>query len=220
MRAPQPVTIRERMSRAVTRCHGCAMKPPRHFVRTGHGAGEGQPHVEIPRDGMPSPVAGPPALPVAPLVFRKDGTIGDSATAKALGSKGGQAKARNLRLVDSLGVAKLAEDSAFAPYRTGADHFVDHHLAELASLAGGVVGSGPSSMVASAALQLAGSRYCFDQFAASGDAAMMKLGSSLANDSRQNLLAAYSHAVLEAEGRKKVATQGPTAPWFQPEGTR
>ena len=179
------------------------MSTPRHFIRNGHGAGKGRRHVEVPRDGMPKPVAAAPALPAVPLVFRQDGKIGDAATAKELGRRGGEAKARSLRLVDSLGVAKLAEGSVFAPYRGAADQFVDHHLAELARLAGGSVGSGPSSMVASAALQLAGSRYCFDRFAENGDAAMLKLGSSLSNDSRQNLLAAYSHAVLEADVRTK-----------------
>lgn len=177
------------------------MKKRRHFKRTGHGNGKGRDHIEVPRDAMPKPVAALPAVPDVPLVFRQNGQIGDSETAKELGRRGGLAKARSLRLVDSLGLAKLAEDSAFAPYRTAADAFVDAHLAELAKLAGGVVGSGPSTMVSSAALQLAGSRFAFDRFAETADPAWMKLGSSLANDSRQNLLAAYSHAVLEAEGR-------------------
>ena len=35
------------------------------------------------------------------------------------------------------------------------------------------------------------SRFCFDRGAQSGDVGLLKLGSSLANDSRQNLLAAY-----------------------------
>lgn len=180
-------------------------KPPRTFVRTGHGAGKGQPHVEVPRDAMPRPVAAPSAGNGAPLVFRQDGQIGDSATARELQRRSVEKRARNLRLVDSLGLAAIAEASAFAPYRTGAEHFVEHHLGELATLAGGKVGSAPSTMVASAALQLAASRYCFDRFAETADAALMKLGSSLANDSRQNLLAAYSQAVLEAHGRNSGA---------------
>ena len=180
-------------------------RPRRTFIRAGHGAGKGQNHVENPPKDFPKPVPAPAAATeaasTAPLVFRQGHKIGDSATAKALGREGGLKKARNLRLVDSLGVAKLSEDSAFLPYRNAAEPFVVHHLAELAALAGGRVGSGPSTMVSSGALQLAGSRYCFDQFAATADATWLKLGSTLANDSRQNLLAAYSHAVLEAEGR-------------------
>lgn len=185
------------------------MKKRRVFVRTGHGAGEGQPHVENPQKDLPKPVAAPVAAPTPSLAFRQDGKIADSETARFLGRLGGLKKARNLRLVDSLGVAKLAEDSAFIPYRNGAEQFVEHHSAELAKVAGGSVSSGPSSMIASAALQLACSRFAFDKFAETGDASWMTLGSKLANDSRQNLLAAYSHAVLEAEGRAKTEGEDP-----------
>lgn len=179
-------------------------KKPRTFIRAGRrGATAGLPHVEIPVDGMPKPVAASAAAPTAPLVFREGHKIADTATAKIMGRAGGLKKARNLRLVDSLGLTAIVSGSAFASYRTGAEHFVKHHLAELAAVAGGVVGSGPSTMVASAALQLAGSRFAFDKFAETSEGAWLKLGSSLANDSRQNLLAAYSHAVLEAQGREQ-----------------
>lgn len=172
----------------------------RHFVRTGHGAGKGAPHVEVPpHDELPAPVPGEPV----PLARRDDGTIADSETARALGRLGGLARARRIRLVDSLGLARVAEDSAFAPYRTAADEFVEHHLAELARVTGGHVGAAASTMIASAALQLAASRYAFDRFAETVDSSWAKLGSSMADASRQNLLAAYSHAVLEAEGRER-----------------
>lgn len=187
-------------------------KRKRHFIRTGHGNGKGQPHVEIPRDGMPKPVAPPVAEPSAPLVFREGHKIADSATAKEMQRRSAAARVRNLRLVDSLGLSRVAEDGSFTPYRNAADAFVEHHLAEIAALAGGKVGSGPSTMVSSAALQLAGSRFAFDRFAETADASWMKLGSSLANDSRQNLLAAYSHAVLEAQGRDHA--DGDRPPWL------
>ncbi len=172
----------------------------RTFVRAGHGQGKGTPHVEVPpADELPAPVPGEPV----PLVRREDGTIADSTTARELGRLGGLARARRVRLVHSLGLSRLAEDSAFAPYRSAADEFVSHHLEELARSAGGTVGAAASTMIASAALQLAASRFAFDRFAESGDIAMAKLGSSMADASRQNLLAAYSHAVLEAEGRAR-----------------
>lgn len=176
-------------------------KKPRTFVRSGHGNGKGQPRIENPAKDIPKPVAAPFAASDAPLAFRENGQIADSETAKEMQRRSALARSRNLRLVDSLGLAKLAESSAFGPYRSAADAFVEAHLAELAKLAGGSVGSAPSTMVSSAALQLAGSRFAFDRFAETADASWMKLGSSLANDSRQNLLAAYSHAVLEAQGR-------------------
>jgi hypothetical protein len=51
-------------------------------------------------------------------------------------------------------------------------------------------------------LQLAASRWAFDQGAEKNDHTFIKLGSSLANDSRQNLLAAYELAVREAKARQ------------------
>jgi len=51
-------------------------------------------------------------------------------------------------------------------------------------------------MVASAALQLAASRWAFDR----GE---FELGSRLANDSRQNLAAAHEYCAKEARARPK-----------------
>ena len=173
-------------------------------LRSGHGTGAGVPRVEVlPADELPAPVAAPAAAPAVALAFRKDGKIADTETARALGRRGGEAKARRVRLVDSLGLAKVAEDASFAPYRAAAEEFVGHHLGELAKQAGGSVGPAPSTMVASAGLQLAASRWAFDQGAAKNDASLFKLGSSLANDSRQNLLAAYELATREAEARMR-----------------
>jgi hypothetical protein len=118
-----------------------------------------------------------------------------------MGRRGGYAKARRVRLVDSLGLKKIAEEADFAPYRNAAEEFTSHHLSELAKQAGGAVGPAPSTMVASAALQLAASRWAFDRGAEKNDAALIRLGSSLANDSRQNLLAAYELAIREAAAR-------------------
>lgn len=182
------------------------------FQRAGHGAGKGSPHIEPPpADELSAPV--PATLATVPLSFRSNGQIADSATAAELGRRGGEKTARRVRLVDSLGLASLAEDAAFGPYRSGAEAFVEHHLQELARLAGGKVGSAPSTMVSSAALQLAASRFAFDRAAQAGDVAGMKLGSQLANDSRQNLLCAYELAVREAEGRR--ANAGPSDPLAQ-----
>jgi hypothetical protein len=149
------------------------------------------------------PVAAPEAQPGVALRFRQDGKIADRETAKEMGKRGGEAKARKVRLVDSLGLSTIAEDSTFAPYRTAAEEFVKAHLVSLATQAGGEVGTGPSTMVASAGLQLAASRWAFDRAAELSDPALMKLGSTLANDSRQNLLAAYELATREAAGRPK-----------------
>jgi hypothetical protein len=182
-------------------------KAPRTFARTGHGDGAGTPHIEVPTDGMPAPVAAPPAAPSVPLAFRQDGRIADTLTAKELGRRGGIAKASKLRLVDASGLARIADDSAFKSYANAAKDLTAHHLAELVNVSGGhAPTSASSTMVASGALQLAGSRYAFDQFAATADPSWLKLGSQLADASRQNFLAAYSHAVLIAKAREDSDT--------------
>lgn len=173
-------------------------------LRTGHGNGRGVPRIEVlPVDELPPPVpVGGPGL--ASVERRKDGTVATSEAAKAIGARGGQVKARRVRLARSLGLSNLEQSPAFAPYRRSASAFRQHHCKELARLAGGEVSAGPCSMVASASLQLAASRYLFDQASQTGDASVFKTASSLANDSRQNLLAAYELATREAQARPKA----------------
>lgn len=173
-------------------------------LRTGHGHGRGVPRIEVvPVDELgPSIPATDP--PLAGVTRRQDGTVDSSEAAKALGAKGGAVKARRVRLARSLGLSDLDQSEAFAPYRRSASAFRQHHAKELARLAGGVVSAGPCSMIASASLQLAASRFLFDQASRSGDAATFKTASSLANDSRQNLLAAYELATREAQARPQA----------------
>lgn len=175
-------------------------------LRAGHGRGKGSPRIEVmPPNELPSPV-GAQVADVASRVKRgQDGRWLDKTSAQELGRLGGLAKARRVRLVDSLGIKKIAESATFKPYRDAAEEFTAHHLGALAMQAGGSVGPAPSTMVASAALQLAASRWAFDRGAEDNDAVMIKLGSSLANDSRQNLLAAYELAIREAEARQASA---------------
>ncbi len=169
-------------------------------LRTGHGNGAGVPRIEVlPPDELPAAV---PALPVPPE-RREDGTFASSEAASKFARLGGLAKARKVRLIDSLGLTKLVEGNEFSPYREAAEEFLSHHIEQLAEQAGGQVGAAPSSMVATAALQLAASRWAFDKGMVGGDASYMKLGATLGNDSRQNLLAAYELAVREAQTRPK-----------------
>jgi hypothetical protein len=163
------------------------------------------PHVEVlPANELPPPVAANVAEDAERVERRHDGKFADAASAKVLGRRGGHAKARRVRLIDSLGLKKVADDATFKPYRDAAEEFVSHHRGALAKQAGGLLGPAPSTMVASAGLQLAASRWAFDRGAAENDAALIKLGSQLANDSRQNLLAAYELAVREAQARPRV----------------
>ncbi len=64
------------------------------------------------------------------------------------------------------------------------------------TVGGGVCGPAPASIIASAALQLAASRFAYEVL---GDVA---LGSKLSNDSRQNLLAAHELCAREAQSRQ------------------
>jgi hypothetical protein len=59
-------------------------------------------------------------------------------------------------------------------------------------------------VVASAALQLAASRYLFD-LAGQGNPDLFAVASKLANDSRQNLLAAHELCAREAKARPNPA---------------
>ncbi|HEV3193384.1 MAG TPA: hypothetical protein VGY54_22910 [Polyangiaceae bacterium] len=165
-------------------------------LRNGHGTGSGVPRVEVlPADELPRPLAAPLAAPGGPGERRKDGTA-DKEFARLLGRLGGLAKA-----------------ASFAPYHQLADDFIAQHMPALTACAGGEVGAGPSSMVASAALQLGASRWAFDRGASKKDPALLKLGSSLANDSRQNLLAAFEMAVREAEALRKPGQSGLRPGW-------
>jgi len=169
--------------------------------RTGHGTGKGQPRIEVlPPDELPPPVAADRA-DMSGLERRHNGQVAGSEAAASLGRQGGRAKATRVALARELGLGDVDNAPAFRRYRTAANAFRRLHCSELATMAGGELGAGPCSMVASAALQLAASRFVFDQATRTGDAAQFKTASALSNDSRQNLLAAYELAVREAAAR-------------------
>ena len=82
-----------------------------------------------------------------------------TAEAREAGRRGGTRRAGSTALANRLGLAPIASQSAFEPYKRAAQHFRKTHCQELSrSVGGGYCGPGPSSMVASAALQLAASR--------------------------------------------------------------
>jgi hypothetical protein len=98
-------------------------------------------------------------------------------------------------LAATLGLERTLADSSFGPYRRAAENFKRAQIAHLARAVGaGFCGPGPCSMVASAALQLAASRWAFDR----GE---FDLGSRLANDSSQNLAKAHEYCAKEAKAR-------------------
>jgi len=171
-------------------------------LRTGHGAGAGAPRIEVrPADELPAglPAGARPASPGD----RGDG--GRFAPGNALARVGGQARAGTTRLARRLGLRELPAGAAFAPYKASAVGFRRAQCAALASsVGGGYCGPAPSSVVASAALQLAWSRYLSDCAAEEGDAEMALAASRLADASRQNLLAAHELCAREAKARPQA----------------
>lgn len=171
-------------------------------LRTGHGHGAGMPRIEVlPADELPAGVPDD-ARPDSPT---DRGEAGRFARGNRLARAGGKARAGKTRLADRLGLRQLPDGAAFAPYKASAVSFRRAQCAALAaSVGGGYCGPAPSSFVASAALQLAWSRYLSDVAAETGDGELAIQASRLANDSRQNLLAAHELCAREAVGRPPV----------------
>lgn len=174
-------------------------------LRTGHGRGKGVPRIEVlPADELPAGVPGP-ARPAAPrdAAGRFLPGVGTTEAARA----GGKARAESVQLARLLSLQELPDDHPRAPYMRMAREWRDNHMEQLAStIGGGEVGPGPASIVSSAALQLGASRWLSDLAMEQGDAKMMLEASRLANDSRQNLLAAFEHAARDAQARPKRST--------------
>jgi hypothetical protein len=155
-------------------------------------------------DGVPAP-AGVPDSDAAEALQRvqrdADGRLADPESAAILGRLGGLARAareRRLadlpRLVQELGLREVSAE-AFLPYLADAGEFARAEIERLAQVCGGgECGIGPSSMVQSAALQLAGSRFAFAQ----GE---LITGSRLADASRANLMSARDEVAREAQSR-------------------
>lgn len=175
-------------------------------LRTAHGAGRSAlVRVETaPVDELPVGIPGEAheELPT------DRGARGKFAPGNTLAARGGNAKRGKTRLASTLGLSRLTEGEGFAPYRRKAVSFRRTMTSSIAlTVGGGVCGPGPSSMIATAALQLAWSRYFSDIAAQIGDpvkAAELALkASALGDKSRQSLLTAHELAAVEAAARPK-----------------
>lgn len=164
-------------------------------IRTGHGNGAGSPRVEVlPVDELP---AGVPADARHESPTDR-GERGKFAEGNALAAAGGRARAGHSRLARKLRLGETFADPRFEPYAAAARGFRKAHVTALArAVGGGHCGPAPASIIASAALQLAGSRFAFEVLG------NMALGSRLADASRQNLLAAHELAAREAAARPR-----------------
>lgn len=168
-------------------------------LRTGHGAGAGSPRVEtLPVDELPMGMPGP-ALNEQPGERTAAGRFAPGS--RSVQVAGGRARAGATRLARRLTIAEGSSDVLFKPYRKAAAAFRRAQIAHLArTVGGGYVGPGPASMVASAALQLALSRFITDR-AEQVQASDLALASRLANESRQNLAMAHELVAKEAKAR-------------------
>lgn len=166
-------------------------------IRNGHGRGRGRPRVEVlPADELPAGVAVVERNPGGAIERDSLGRLADAQSARELGRKGGLAKAGQTRLGSSLALGETFADPRFAPYARAAKAFRRAQVHRLSvTVGGGECGPAPASAIASAALQLAGSRFAFEVL---GDLA---LGSRLANESSRNLLLAHELAAKEAKAR-------------------
>jgi hypothetical protein len=176
-------------------------------LRTGHGKGApALVRVETaPVDELPIGVQAP-LHAEAGGERRPDGTFAPGA--RTVQSAGGRAKRGKARLTVRLGLGSLPSDNAFAPYRRAASTFRRVQCGELArSIGGGVCGPAPSSIVASAALALAWSRFFSDQAALTGDPELAVRALRAADASRQALLTAHELCAREAVARSASRPQ-------------
>ena len=167
-------------------------------LRSGHGNGRGVPRIEVlPVDELSVGVADLSAIPAADRYARGLFLPGPGTSASAIA--GNRTKKGQSRLSCRLGLGGMPPDERVQPYLRSARAFRRVKVAELArTIGGGYCGPGPASFVASAALALAWSRFCYEVL---GDPLN---GSRLADASRQNLLAAHELCAKEAQSRPQT----------------
>lgn len=167
-------------------------------LRKGHGTGKGVPRIEVlPPDELPDPLAAEPAQ----LARREDGTIADSAAAKALGARGGLAKAQKKKLLQGMGLVSMAEDNTFTPYYKAAQAWLDAVIGIYAAMCGGSLGPGPSALLGNAAIALAMARYLTDKAFETQDELQARQATRYWDAMKQQKLAAYELGVREAKMR-------------------
>lgn len=171
-------------------------------LRKGHGTGAGVPRIEVlPADELP-PVT--PALTVRPG-RGPDGRFLPGNT---------EARAQRVR-PGPRGTGALRAAPEFEVYSRWGKSYARHRRGELARAHGGEISAGVGALVESASLALAASRYLGALAAQTSDPELFKRSSALANDARQNELAAWELASREA----KVRPQSATVPfWLDAEG--
>lgn len=162
-------------------------------LRTGHGTGAGVPRIEVlPANEQRKPNARDTATRLA--IRRRRGRPFEPGNRAAAGRK------PKLAL---LGVPLESTDPRYALAMRQAGRYRKRRVSELAAVHG-YVSAGVSSLVASASLALCASRYLYEIASETRDAETLKRASALANDARQNELAAWELCSREAASRPKA----------------
>ena len=129
---------------------------------------------ELP-DGVPAP-----ARPAAER--GADGRLLPGPGTSELARGAARALHEGRHLAQLLGLWEAPEGHAYAPYARLAREWRNEHLAQLsATVGGGRIGPGPASVVSSAAMQMAASRWLYDLGAQLGDAKALLDASRLAD---------------------------------------
>ena len=171
-------------------------------LRKGHGNGKGVPRIEVlPPDELPAPLPEEPER----LARREDGTIASSEAAKALGARGGLAKAQKKKLLQGMGLVSMAEDNTFTPYYRAAQAWLDAVTGIYAAMCGGALGPGPSALLGNAAIALAMARYLSDKAFAEQNELHTRQATRYWDAMKQQKLAAYELGVREAKMRADLS---------------
>ncbi len=158
-------------------------------LRKGHGTGAGAPRIEVmPADELPAASPSDTARPERDAFGR---FLPGNRTACAARVRPGP---RGF-------TSAMAVDAAYAPFARWGRRYASHRRAELARTHGGELSAGVSALIESAGQQLAASRFLSAKAAETGDADLFQRASRLANDARQNELAAWELAAREAQAR-------------------
>lgn len=172
-------------------------------IRKAHGTGaKALVRIEtLPADELPIGVPSN-AQASSPTDFDSRGKF---AQGNKISSRGGRARAGKTRLADRLGLQNMPDGAEFTPYKKAAVSFRRAQCAALATnVGGGECGVAPSSIIASAALALAWSRYFSDLAAKTGDPEFAIKALKFGDASRQALLTAHELCAKEAQARAKA----------------
>jgi hypothetical protein len=159
-----------------------------------------------PVDELPVGVPAPTPAPLPEPLRETTGQLLPSPGTTAMAAAGGRAAAEAARFRRLLGLRDFDDAHPYAGYvRLAREHRDEHSAVIAATVGGGQLSPGVSSIIASASLALAASRYMYDLGAETGDARLLGQAATMADRSRTALLTAHELAAREAQARPRTA---------------